>query len=153
MPTKKGVATPHHKPEQRIEIANRVCQLYESQHATIASCCDAAGISYRTFALWCSEIAEIAERYKKAKQIQDDNYWQEIIRPLSKRAIQRHLEVEIEEQEKEVVYEGVKTGDTQKVVKWVLPNPTVTIFTLKGLYKEMFSDGMSTPAKTAVQSK
>lgn len=140
MAAKKGAKKPQFSPEEKAEIVERICLLYESQNATIESCCEAVGIADRTFLLWRSENAEFADRFKKAKAIQDENYWQDVIRPLGKRAIQKHLEVEFAEEEKDVVYEGVKTGEIQKTKKWILPNPTVTIFAMKGLYPEMFVD-------------
>lgn len=118
--------------------------MYESQQATLESCCEAVGISRTTFFLWRSEFEQIELRYKKAVATQDKNFWQDIIRPLSKRAIQRHLEHEADYEEKEVVWQGVKVKDEagnpvlQATRKAALPNPTVAIFTAKGLYPEMF---------------
>lgn len=140
MAAKKGQSKPEYSDKQKAEIVEQVCALYESQHSTIESCCNAAGVAVRTFALWRSQNAEFAERYKKAKEVQDENYWQEIIRPLAKTALQRHLEAEEVEDETEVVYQGEKTGETQRTVKRVLPNPTITIFATKGIYPKMFTD-------------
>lgn len=135
-----------HTVEEKIEIGIRVCEMYQSQQATLESCADANGITGRTFYLWCAQISEISEAYKKAKQIQENNFWEEIIKPLNKRAIQRHLEVECAEEESDVVYQGVKILDSdgkpvkQRSKKWVLPNPSVTIFAAKGLFPDLFGD-------------
>lgn len=146
MPVKKGQSKPEYSEEQKAVIVDRVCSLYESQHATIESCCNASGIGYSTFALWCVQNKDFGERYKKAKVIQDETYWHEIIRPLAKKALQRHLEVEHEDKEVDVVYQGVMAKDKdgrpikQHTREFVLPNPTLTIFAMKGLYPGMFTD-------------
>lgn len=136
----------HHTPEEKAALIEQVCEFYESQNATIESCCHAAGISENTFRLWLAQNGEFAERYKKAKEAQDKAYWQEIIRPLAKTAMQRHLEVEYASEYSEVVYQGVKVKDEfgqpvlQNSVKAILPNPTTLIFAMKGLYPKMFAD-------------
>lgn len=140
MAAEKGKPNPKYKLEQKLEMSERICQLYESQQATLESCCEAEGITAATFYLWRAGINEINERYKKAVEKQDANYWQDVIRPLGKRAIQKHLEVEYADEEKDVVYKGFKTGEIERSRKWILPNPTVTIFAMKGLYPEMFID-------------
>lgn len=137
---------PRHTPEQKSDLVNRVCELYESQNSTVESCCDTIGVSYRTFMLWLAQNAEFAERYKKSKEVQEKNYWENIIKPLQKKALQKHLEVEYAEDETDVVYQGVKAKDDfgnpirQHSKKSVLPNPTVLIFSMKGTYKEMFAE-------------
>ena len=143
----KGQPKHHHTEEEKTEIVSRVCLLYQSQYATIESCCNAAGVSDRLFRLWCAENSEFSEMYKKAKEKGETAYWEELIKPLSKRALQKHLEIEVAEDESDVVYQGVISKDPetneplkQRSKKWVLPNPTITIFALKGLYPEKFSD-------------
>ena len=146
MPVAKGERKIQHTDEQRAELVERVCEMYESQNSTLESCCEAAGISGRVFNLWCSKNSKFAERYKKAKEVQEKNYWENIIKPLQKKALQKHLEVEYAEDETEVVYQGVKATDDfgnpvrQRSKKSVLPNPTVLIFSMKGTYKEMFAE-------------
>lgn len=130
--------------EERRKISERVCQLYETQNATIASCCESAGVSIRAFNLWVSEDAEIAERYKKAKQTQESNYWENIIKPLAKTSLQRLLEGEETKDviEKDLSFQGSLTGDKEKTVKRgkASPNSTAVIFALKGLYPDMFAE-------------
>lgn len=146
MAVTKGARKPQYSEEEKAVIVERICSLYESQQATLDSCCEVTGIAVRTFLLWRSENAEFAERFKKARENQDEAYWQDVIRPLAKRAMQKHLEAEIEVEEKEVVWQGVKAKDSdgqpvfQKTKKSVLPNATVTIFAAKGLYPKMFVD-------------
>lgn len=142
----KGEKQIKHTEQQKAEIVEQICLLYESQNATIASCCKACGISDRTFLLWLAEDSELSERYKKAKENQDTNYWQEIIKPLAKTAMQRHLEVEYAEDESDVIYQGVLSKDAdgnplkQRSRKAVLPNPTALIFAMKGVYPGMFAE-------------
>jgi len=147
MPTNKGEKMKHHTPEEKAALVQMICELYESQNATIESCCEASGISEPTFRLWMSQNTEFKERYKKAKEVQEDNYWEDIIKPLQKRALQKHLEAQTMEDESEVVYQGVKAKDPdsgepvwQKSKKEVLPNPSVLIFSMKGTYPDKFSD-------------
>lgn len=135
-----------HTPEQKAELVKRICVLYESQNATIASCCKACGISDRTFLLWLAENSELSERYKKAKQTQDNTYWQEIIRPLAKTAMQRRLEGETKTETKS---EGEWRGEGKARVfverkrtetkSEILPDTTLTIFAMNGLYPSMFA--------------
>ena len=144
MAGEKGKAQPKYSDEQKIEIGFRICEMYESQQVTIASCADANGITDRTFNLWCTQLSELSERYKKAKQIQEADFWENVVKPLNKRAIERHLEVEFAEEESDVVYQGVKALDSegkpvkQRTKKWVLPNPSVTMFVAKGMFPGKF---------------
>ena len=146
MPVAKGEKKAQNTDEQRADLVERVCEMYESQNATLESCCEAVGISARVFNLWCAKNSEFAERYKKAKEVQEKNYWENIIKPLQKKALQKHLEVEYADDQTEVVYQGVKAKDEfgnpirQHSQKSVLPNPTVLIFSMKGTYKEMFAE-------------
>jgi len=146
MPVAKGSPKPEYTQEQKAEIVERVCELYESQQATVESCCEAAGISQQTFNLWCVQFGEFGERYKKAKETKEVDYWENIIKPLQKRALQKHLEVEQMHEQSEVVYQGVKVKDEsnnpilQHSTKDVLPNPSVLIFSMKGTYPDKFAD-------------
>lgn len=144
MSVEKGTSKPEYTPEQKAKFVDVVCELYESQNATIESCCKAAGISVRSFHLWVGQFAEFAERYKKAKANQDAHYWQDIIRPLTKTSLQRLLEGE-ETQDTEVrdlSDKGILTGQQATTVKHskTQPNATAVIFALKGLYPDMFAD-------------
>lgn len=147
MPKPKGEKMKHHTPEEKAALVEQVCEFYESQNATIESCCHAAGISENAFRLWLAQNGEFAERYKKAKQIQDNAYWQEIIRPLAKTAMQRRLEGETKTETKS---EGEWKGDGKDRVfvekkrtetkSEILPDTTLTIFAMKGIYPKMFAD-------------
>lgn len=138
----KGMAKPQTKPEERSEIVERICTLYETQHATIESCCKTEGITSRTFYIWISADSQFSERYKKAKAKQDAAYWEEVIKPLSKTALQKLLQGGTRTEKKSEQGEnssGSFTKDTQAEIEF-LPNPTAAIFALKGLYPEMFAE-------------
>lgn len=144
MPAKKGESKPEYTPEQKAGIVELVCELYETQNATIESCCQSAGISKRAFSLWVGQNTQFAERYKKAKQQQDAHYWEEIIRPLAKTSLQRLLEGE-ETQDVEIrdlSDKGFLTNQKATTVKTsrTTPNPTAVIFALKGEYPERFTE-------------
>lgn len=139
----KGEKQIKHTDEQKREIVERVCELYETQNATVESCCEAAGISDRLFRLWLGQNSELSERYKKAKAKQDDVYW-DMLRPLAKTSLQRLLEGEETEdvELKDLSFQGFLTNQKAKTVKRskTQPNPTAVIFALKGLYPDMFAD-------------
>ncbi len=74
---KKKLPRPHKgrnlKIHDKIEIANAVCEMYETGQFTIASCLAEHGInSDSTWIKWQSEIEEIEERYKKAKEVLEE---------------------------------------------------------------------------------
>ena len=144
MPVAKGSKKPEYTQEERADIVERVCALYESQNATIESCCDAIGISRPSFSLWCAQFSEFSERYKKAKVKQKEFYWEEVIRPLADTGLQRLLKGEVKEETKS---EGTQANDgsfivSKKVVTTseILPNASVVIFANKGMYPDIFAD-------------
>lgn len=143
MPQKKGHPKPEYSHEERADIVERVCALYESQRATIASCCQSVGITDRTFNYWVAQSSDFAERYKKAKAAFQVHYWEGIITPLAESALERLLRGEKKTEKKE---EGKMVDGKFVVSKTVttetehLPNATVTIFAMKGLHPERFTD-------------
>lgn len=144
MPVKKGTSKPEYSHEEKAAIVERVCELYESQNATLESCCKAVGISYQAFNLWTVQFGDFGERYKKAKEKQDANYWENIIRPLTKTSLQRLLEGEETEETQiaDLHFRGGLTKEKATTIKRgkTQPNPSAVIFTLKGLYPDMFAE-------------
>lgn len=144
MSARKGQSKPEYSLEEKRKIVERVCELYETQHATLESCCEAAGISSRSFFLWVGRFAEFAERYKKTKQIANDFYWQEVIAPKAQTALERLLEGEewTETELRDLADKGLLTGDRAETVKTgkSQPNVTAVIFSLKGEFPERFAD-------------
>lgn len=147
--TKKGKQIKH-TDEQKREIVERVCELYESQNATIESCCEAAGVSRQSFSLWVVQNGELGERYKKAKEKQDEYFLEEIIKPKAKTGFERLLEGEETEdlEIRELSAYGLPTKDangnvntaTTKKRSKTLPNAPSVIFAMKGIYPEKFAD-------------
>lgn len=150
MPVAKGQKKPEYSPEERADIVERVCQLYESQNSTIESCCDAVGISRPSFNLWCAQFSEFGERYKKAKTKADDFWFEEVLRPKAMRASELLLdEREIEEEKiDDIVWAGVKIKDdngtpmTKRTVtrSKQQPNATIAIFGMKGVFPDKFKE-------------
>jgi len=151
MGKRKGVAAPQHTEEEKIALAKQVCDLYESQNCTLESACNEVGIPMRTFHLWNSQIAEIAEYYKKAKENADEFYWQELLRPKLKTSLQLLVEGfdEQQEVEEDVYWQGVAVKDAvsgktlrkNKVTKSrVAPNATSVIFGMKVVFPEKTKD-------------
>lgn len=148
MPARIGESKPHYSPDEQAAIVEKVCQYYESQQCTIESAAEAAGISYRVFKLWTAKNSDFAERYKKARIQQDDDFWMNIIRPKNKtgierlvtgeRAIERKIKKEMKKNE-EGEFEFVETEETI-TDREILPNATVTIFVAKGIFPDRFAD-------------
>lgn len=134
-------------PEERLRIIEKICELYESQDATIESCCVAVGISDRTLRLWVAQDAVLAARYKKAKERQLNFFWEEVLVPLAPRSFARLLKgekkVKVEEQGANTIdNEGGSVFVVKKVTTTtdeILPNAAVTIFAMKGIYPERFA--------------
>lgn len=140
----KGKAAPQHTLNQKIELSEKVCELYETQQSTIESCCEAVGVSITTFRLWTAQIAQIGERYKKAKQVFEENFFEERLKPKLLTALER-LVTDMEEEkvvEEDLAHQGLKTGDTRKVVTKTKreANPTAVIFAMKGMFPDKFAE-------------
>jgi transposase-like protein len=163
MPVAKGEKKIQYTPEQRADIVERVCALYESQNATVESCCNQCGISQAVFYLWTAQFVEIGERYKKAKIKADDFWFENVLVPKAKRASELLLEErEIEEsKDEEVVHQGLKSKDdngnplTKKTVtkSKQQPNATLAIFAMKGAMPDKFREKIehSGPAGGPIQ--
>lgn len=145
-------AKPQYTDQEKAEIVERVCAMYETQHCTVATACEAAGITDRSFRLWVNDNSEFSERYKKAKAKQQVMYWQEIVRPLADTALVRLLKGETTKQTRTKGERKVSIGeDGRAIVEFVAteriiteneipPNPAAVIFTNKGIYPEIFTD-------------
>lgn len=144
MPVPKGTRKPEYTQDQKTYIVERVCELYESQNATIESCCEQVGIPRTTFSLWCAQFVEFGERYKKAKLTAEENWFENILKPKALRATELLLEErEIEETKtEELAHQGLKTGDSRTITTRTKqqPNATTAIFAMKGAFPEKFKD-------------
>ena len=144
----KGVPAPQHTEEQKIALSEKVCELYETQNATLESCCEAVGISDGSFYLWCSKIGQIGERYKKAKQKNEDHYFEERLKPKLMTAMER-LITDMDEEKavtEELAHQGLKTGDTRTIITKTRreANPTAVIFGMKGVFPDKFAERTKT---------
>ncbi len=150
MPVKKGEKKPEFTQEERADIVERVCALYESQNATIKSCCDSIGISIASFNLWCAQFSEFGERYKKAKSTAGENFFQNVLVPKAMTATEKLLTERPVTDEKvdEVIFNGVKmkaedgTPTLKKSITktMVQPNATTAIFIMKAAFPDKFKD-------------
>ena len=135
----KGESRKLHTDEEKLMIGKLVCDLYESQGNTIESCCKMADISESAFRLWCVQITEIGELYKKAKKVQEKVFW-ERAQPLIEKAFVRLIKGESKRETKRE--DGIGAGGpfSKDVVteSEILPNATVTIFGMKGIYPDRF---------------
>lgn len=134
--------SPKYKYEEKAEIVKKICDLYESQDATIESCCKSCGISDRVFRYWLVEHSEFSELYKKARMNQDEFYWEHVIRPKAKKSLSRLIDGEEYEEIRVETGEAPMGPIDKKSItkKVVLPNPTAVIFAMKGEYKQRFAE-------------
>lgn len=144
-PTPRKPSAAERTTEERRELANVICELYESENVTIESCCSENGISVRTFRNWVDQDSEIAARFKNAKQKHSKN-GKERIKEKAVDALER-LVVGYWVEETETVELYGKTGDlagrqikTKK--RYVGPNPTAVIFTLKNADPENWNENI-----------
>lgn len=144
-PTPRKPSAAERTTEERRELANVICELYESDNVTIESCCSENGISVRTFRNWVDQDSEIAARFKNAKQKHSKN-GKERIKEKAVDALER-LVVGYWVEEMETVELYGKTGDlagrqikTKK--RYVGPNPTAVIFTLKNADPENWNENI-----------
>lgn len=138
----KGIGSPNTPPQDRPPIIERICELYESQHSTIASCCEANGISDRVFHLWLAQNSDFSERYAKAKKKADNFWFEEILRPKAMRASEMLLEEKTVEEIviTDLTFQGYLTKQKKKTVTTSVrqPNATIAIFAMKGAFPEKF---------------
>lgn len=159
---KKGQSSPIFTENEKREIVKKVCDLYESQDATLESCCEAAGVSVRAFRYWVTLDADFAELYKKAKSRQIEIKWDRI-RERAVSGLERLVSGEVVMEKKYERGIGAKgsifSKDTETEVV-VMPNPTAVIFALKGEFPERFAERqkventhtVSPPAAISVES-
>lgn len=142
MAKEKGKAAPHHTDEEKISLSKRICEIYETQHCTLDSACEAVGITSRSFYLWAAQISEISETYKKAKVKSEEHYFEERLKPKVMRSLEKLVEGQTYTETRREEGSGPQ-GPTFKTVETdvtVLPNPTSVIFAMKGIFKDRFAE-------------
>ena len=132
---------------QKIALAKRVCELYQTNDKSIVQCLKEAGIkSYSTWLLWCNGIDEIDILYKEAQRQNDANYKVKTANR-ARNALEKALEgftKMVEEREGEYK-ENPETGEREFVVTkirkkaiYIPPKVAAIIYTLNNLDKGMF---------------
>lgn len=142
-PRKPGAA--ERTIEERRQLVDVICSLYESDNVTIESCCLDNGITDRTFKNWVDNDSEIATRYKNAKHKHSKNR-KEGIKTKAVDALER-LVVGYWVEETETTELFGKNNDmagrqikTKK--RYIGPNPTAVIFTLKNADPENWNENI-----------
>jgi hypothetical protein len=124
--------------EEKIALADKICEQYESDVVTIESCCEAFNLSVSQFYEWQKEIREIGERYKAAKHKQEC-FQKQRIRQKAKTSLEKMVEgydyeeVTTEGREVNGKFQAVK--QVKKTIK-VQPVSNLIIFALTNSNKE-----------------
>lgn len=126
-----------HTYEEKIQVSQKICDLYAANNFTLESCCKECGITEQTFHNWKNEILEILDAYKKAKTKNNTNYKTQL-REKAKTSMQKLIEgweYKKTTKEKKVVgaVEHVRITETTEIV---LPNPTMIIFAMTNTNNE-----------------
>jgi len=128
--------------DEKRQIAARIFELYQDGKFTIESCCKECGIAPRTLSNWCLDDAEIAAGYKKAKE-ESGKMGREWLREKALDSLQKLITgFWIEEPETEtetteiknrhgVVTQTITRTKSRTKKRYIQPNPTAIIFTLK----------------------
>lgn len=151
MATKNGEQKREHTEAERNKVAADICAMYSEGAYTLASCCEACGITDRMFRFWIAKYEHISEQYKKAKARQSEIKW-DLIREKAVKGLERLVEGEEyteKRTESGVGSSGMFTKDVVSEVV-VLPNPTAVIFALKGEFPERFADRQKTTTEITV---
>lgn len=136
--SRKGKASPQATQEERLLLAQKVCEVYQSQWCTVESACKSVGVEERTFRLWIAKYSEVSEMYKKAKSLSEESYFEDRLKPKAMRALEKLVDgldyTEIKEEDG-LGPQGPTSKTTKTQVK-ILPNPTSVIFAIKTIFPE-----------------
>lgn len=125
-------------------LVAKICQLIESDDYTITEICQKVNISRETFNVWKRDKPEFSDALLKSEDIR-----LEVFRGAARSGLLTLLqgkefeEVITEYVEGKADKDGVskpKIKSQRKVKKFILPNPTSVIFTLKNLDSDNFAD-------------
>lgn len=172
----KGVKSIFRTPAEKIEIANKICEMFREGFYTIASCCKAYSIPETTFRDWAQPnlniatltqdklervmkegfVPEVHVLYKAAKLTNTNNFKEATVSAGRERLLQRingfsytevHTEVETDAQ-------GVtKPVSIKKIEKHIPPDTTAIIFALKALDPDNFREVTNLEISTAKGDK
>lgn len=140
----------HHKPEQKIKIAQKICDTYSKGDVTLLSCVEAQGIKESTWLIWRSENKEINALYDEAKRKVKD-YRRKELKKCALNALQKLIEGHKEDelhQEVEPIFDdegheiGTKTIKMKRVNKYFPPNASAVMFALRALEPTTYRDAL-----------
>jgi hypothetical protein len=119
------------------EIVNKICELISTGDYTIKDVCKQVGISKETFYSWRKEKPDFSDLYKKAEEERLESF-----KIMTRSGIAKHLNgYEYDEETIEYVTDnkGAEKTKSRKVVrKYIMPNPTILIFSATNLDSENF---------------
>lgn len=133
-------------PEEVEAFMVKILSAIENENASVNSACDSVGISRKTFYNWIDENIQFTQRYKKAKEAANAAYWENIIKPKAKTALERLLDGEIVVERK--VYKRINSEGEEEITeivethKPITTNPTSAIFANKIIYPELLKESI-----------
>lgn len=148
--------------DEKRAICARIFDLYRDGKFTIESCCKENGISPRTLKNWADADSEIADAYKKAKE-QSGKEGREWLREKALDSLQKLIagfwieEPETETETTEIkgkhgnVVQTITRTKTRTKKRYVQPNPTAIIFTLKNMEPEHWNKSEPTTTDDGVE--
>ena len=140
--TKASTGSTKLQVDEKRAICDRIFDLYRDGKFTIESCCKENGIAIRTLHNWIAADAEIAHEYKKAKD-ESGKMGREWLREKALDSLQKLIagfwieEPETETETTEIkgkngnVVQTITRTKTRTKKRYIQPNPTAIIFTLK----------------------
>lgn len=140
----------HHKPEEKLKLAELICINYSSGELTLLSCIENQGIGESTFLEWRRENKEIEELYSEAKR-KVKEYRRKKLKLTALNAIHKlieghtfdelHQEVEpiFDDEGKEI---GTKTIKVKRIQKYYPPNASAAMFVLRALDPQTYRDAL-----------
>lgn len=129
--------------DDKAKLVEAICDHYEKHNQTIESVCDAFGITYRTFVIWCNDNSSFSDRYKKAKDF-GTTARKDLLREKAVNGIELLIQgFHTTETETEEMFDkrGNLIGKRIKTKKrYIAPNPTAIIFALKNCDPKNWND-------------
>lgn len=127
---------------EKIDVARKICAIYEKGNHSIVSACESVGLPSRTFYEWKTRIAEVAELYKSAQKTAMSERV-EILKEISLTSFGKLLTgftVDEESTEYTVDAKGKATiSKVKKTKKFIPPSVGAVIYALKVADPGMFN--------------
>lgn len=143
------------KLNEKIKIAQAICEKYASGNYTFESCCNSEGICENTLYAWAREFAEI-EALLKDSQRQRDESFKKSLKERAKSALEKLVSGF---ESVETYQEGIPDEVTGKIIttkvttrkKFTPPNTTAVIFALTNVDGENFKHKSETEHKGRIE--